>query len=49
MMWRKHSKSLGIDKERFEEYYIGKEKAIGIEICNIRECYTNIISEVEND
>ena len=37
MMWKEHSSFLGIDKDRFEEYYMGKERAIGIEICNIKK------------
>ncbi|GHV39031.1 hypothetical protein AGMMS49546_10400 [Spirochaetia bacterium] len=34
-MWKLHSKSLGIDKERFDNYYEGKDRAIGIELRNI--------------
>lgn len=36
-MWNDHSKSLGIDKVRFEEYYVNKRKAIGIEIHKIKK------------
>ncbi|MDR0892794.1 MAG: ASCH domain-containing protein [Mediterranea sp.] len=36
-MWNEHSKFLGIDKDRFDEYYAGKEKSIGIEIHKIKK------------
>lgn len=36
-MWNDFSKCLGIDKERFDSYYGGKEKAIGIEIEGIKK------------
>jgi predicted transcriptional regulator len=36
-MWQEHSGSLGIDKKRFDEYYAGKKRAIGIEIYNIKK------------
>lgn len=36
-MWIDHSELLGIDKERYDEYYNGKDKAVGIEIQNITE------------
>lgn len=35
-MWSNHSEFLGIDKVRYDEYYKGKEFAIGIEINNIK-------------
>lgn len=35
-MWEKHSVNLGIDKMRFDAYYKGREKAIGIEIETIK-------------
>jgi len=35
LMWKDHSSLLGIDKERYDEYYKGKDKAIGIEIHGI--------------
>jgi predicted transcriptional regulator len=34
-MWKKYSSILGIDKSRFDNYYNGKEKAIGIKIKEI--------------
>ena len=37
MMWNKFSDSLGIDKLRYDHYYNGKEKAIGIEIEGIKK------------
>ncbi len=37
IMWKEHATSLGIDKERFDEYYAGKERAIGIEIHKIKK------------
>jgi len=36
-MWQKYHLLLGIDKIRFEGYYAGKEKSIGIEVENIRK------------
>ena len=36
-MWNEHSGFLGIDKERFDEYYADKERAIGIEIHKIKK------------
>jgi predicted transcriptional regulator len=35
-MWARYSPLLGIDKQRFDNYYDGKEKAIGIEMYKIR-------------
>lgn len=37
IMWNEFSGSLGIDKLRFDAYYKGKEKAIGIEIEGIKK------------
>lgn len=34
-MWIEYSDLLGIDKERYDEYYKEKERAVGIEIDNI--------------
>jgi predicted transcriptional regulator len=34
-MWKNYSSILGIDKSRFDNYYNGKEKAIGIKIKGI--------------
>ena len=34
-MWNEYAELLGIDKERYDEYYSGKDRAIGIEIYNI--------------
>ncbi|MCD8032041.1 MAG: ASCH domain-containing protein [Bacteroides sp.] len=36
-MWEDHFASLGIDKEQYFEYYNNKNKAIGIEIDEIKE------------
>lgn len=36
-MWNEFSDSLGIDKLRYDNYYKGKEKAIGIEIEGIKK------------
>ena len=36
-MWDEHSEFLGIDKDRFDEYYTEKEKSIGIEIHKIKK------------
>ncbi len=36
-MWKEHAALLGIDKKRFDEYYTGKERAIGIEIHKIKK------------
>jgi predicted transcriptional regulator len=36
-MWSEFSDSLGIDKLRYDNYYKGKEKAIGIEIEGIKK------------
>jgi predicted transcriptional regulator len=36
-MWEKYSSLLGIDKLRFDNYYEGKERAIGIQIEDIRQ------------
>ena len=36
-MWGKYSSILGIDKSRFDEYYEGKERAIGIKIKEIQQ------------
>jgi predicted transcriptional regulator len=36
-MWEKYSFLLGIDKLRFDSYYNGKEKAIGIQIEDITQ------------
>ena len=35
-MWAENSSLLGIDKSRFDDYYNGKNRAIGIEIENIQ-------------
>lgn len=35
-MWENYSASLGIDKLRFDNYYEGKERAIGIKIKEIK-------------
>lgn len=34
-MWKKYSSLLGIDKSKFDNYYVGKKRAIGIELENI--------------
>jgi predicted transcriptional regulator len=34
-MWKKYSSLLGIDKSEFDNYYVGKKRAIGIELENI--------------
>jgi predicted transcriptional regulator len=34
-MWLQYSSLLGIDKSKFDDYYMGKERAIGLEIENI--------------
>ncbi len=41
-IWGNHSASLGIDKERFLEYYAGTEKAIGIVLGNTKKFRTKI-------
>jgi len=35
-MWEKYSDMTGIDKVRFDDYYVDKKKAIGIEIESIK-------------
>ena len=37
LMWKEHSSLLGIDKSRFDSYYYGKERAIGIKIREIQK------------
>jgi predicted transcriptional regulator len=34
-MWKKYSSLLGIEKSEFDNYYVGKKRAVGIEIENI--------------
>jgi predicted transcriptional regulator len=34
-MWKKYSPFLGINKAKFDRYYIGKRRAIGIELENV--------------
>jgi len=36
-MWKNYSSILGIDKFRFDNYYIGKERSIGIKIKEIQQ------------
>jgi predicted transcriptional regulator len=36
-MWEQYSSVLGIDKSRFDDYYDGKERAIGIKIKEINQ------------
>ncbi|OAV70416.1 50S ribosomal protein L22/unknown domain fusion protein [Bacteroidales bacterium Barb4] len=36
-MWKQYSSLLGIDKLRFDNYYNGKEKAVGIKIKEIQQ------------
>jgi predicted transcriptional regulator len=36
-MWVNYSNLLGIDRSRFDEYYNGKQKAIGIKIKEVQE------------
>lgn len=42
-MWHDHSKSLGIDKEDFWQYYDGCRFAIGIEMQSVIELDTEIL------
>ncbi|WP_461632243.1 ASCH domain-containing protein [Labilibaculum euxinus] len=41
-MWNLYSDKLGIDKERFDEYYSGISKSIGIEVSNVCKLHTQI-------
>ena len=42
-IWDNYSDDLGIDKERFFEYYLGRDKAVGIRIESFRK-FKNRIS-----
>jgi len=48
-MWSNNSKSLGIDKKRYFEYYEGHRKAIGIELTDVCKLKFGIpLSEIKN-
>jgi predicted transcriptional regulator len=47
-MWEKYSSILGIDKLRFDEYYDGKERAIGIEINEIQKITPIHLEDLRN-
>jgi predicted transcriptional regulator len=47
-MWKKYSSILGIDKSRFEEYYAGKRRAIGIEFNEIQKITPIHLEDLRN-
>jgi len=47
-MWEKYSSVLGIDKPRFDEYYGGKDKAIGIKIKEIHQIKPIHLEDLRN-
>jgi predicted transcriptional regulator len=47
-MWEKHSSILGIDKSQFDEYYEGKERAIGIKIRKIQQITPIPLEDLRN-
>ena len=48
-MWKKYSSMLGIDKIRFDDYYNGTEKAIGIKIKNTKQIPPIHLKDLRND
>ena len=44
-MWVNYSPKLGIDKIRYDQYFWGKHKAVGIEIESVRAVYPAITLE----
>ena len=47
-MWEKYSSILGIDKSRLNDYYDGKERAIGIEIKEIQQITPIHLEDLRN-
>jgi predicted transcriptional regulator len=47
-MWVNYSNLLGIDKSRFNEYYNGKQKAIGIKIKEVQEITPMHLSDLRD-
>jgi predicted transcriptional regulator len=47
-MWEKYSSVLGIDKLRFDNYYAGKERAIGIKIKKIQQIQPIHLEDLRN-
>lgn len=47
-MWNDHSDVLGIDKQRFDEYYVNKTKAIGIELESIKSSLPISLSQLRS-
>ena len=47
-MWKKHSSVLGIDKARFNDYYNGKERSIGIKIDKIQQITPIHLEDLRN-
>lgn len=41
-MWENHSNKLGIDRRRFEDYYLNSEKSIGLELSYVCKLKHNI-------
>ena len=48
MMWKNFSQSLGIDKERYDNYYSGSLNAIGIEFDEITKIDPVHLSDLKN-
>ena len=47
-MWEKYSSILGIDKSRFNDYYDGKKRAIGIKIKEIQQITPISLEDLRN-
>jgi len=48
-MWNNNAEYLGIDKQRFFDYYYGQKKAIGIELSDVCKLKINIpLQEIKN-
>jgi predicted transcriptional regulator len=48
-MWKNREEYLGIDKQRFFDYYNGQKKAIGIELSDVCNLKVNItLQEIKN-
>jgi predicted transcriptional regulator len=47
-MWDKFSKVLGVDKQRFDDYFYGKLNAIGIELSKIVKIDPVHLSDIRN-
>jgi predicted transcriptional regulator len=47
-MWEKYSSFLGIDKSKFDNYYVGKKRAVGIEVENIIQIKPVHLHDIRN-